>query len=298
MNTEAPNPHSLSRAIIATRDLALDLPRMQHLAMFYEKILVWPAQQQELQPEHLRQVEDELAFLAQEGVVMRCGIKVPDLISFQRDDGTSWRPFDSFSQNCELVFDMSVVQYREQMFPGDKSPQAIVRAISSVLAYESAPVSAHSDFTDLATKAQLDLATQIILKSVPTPPDGMPWQDLIAFRNDPETKSHLRRLRIWLRQRAAESTRTPAEWKDEIEELVHQYRSYMRVQHKKFGETTLSTILVAGADVVKNAAMLNFGEAAKSIFEIRTRRLDLTEAELAAPGRELAFLSKAQEWAR
>ena len=190
------------------------------------------------------------------------------------------------------------MQYPEQMFPGDKSPHVIVRAISSVLAYENAPVSAHGDFTDLTTHAQLDLATQIILKSFPTPPEGMPWQDLLAFRNDPETKSHLRRLRIWLRQRASESARTPAEWKDEIEELVHQYRSYMKVQHRKFGETTLSTILVAGAEVLKNAASPNFGEAIKNIFEIRTRRLDLTEAELAAPGRELAFITKAQEWAR
>lgn len=68
---------------------------------------------------------------------------------------------------------------------------------------------------------------EVVLKSIPIPDDQTPWEDIIEFRNDPESMKRLRRLRMWVRKFAKDTTSTSlAEMKDEIEVLLDEYEEH------------------------------------------------------------------------
>ncbi len=57
---------------------------------------------------------------------------------------------------------------------------------------------------------------------------------------------------------------------------------------------TFETLVVASAQVLENLLRLRVGALAKAAFSIRTNEIALMQAELTAPGRELAYLYHAR----
>jgi hypothetical protein len=47
-------------------------------------------------------------------------------------------------------------------------------------------------------------------------------------------------------------------------------------------------------EIAENLVKFQFGKLAKGLFSLRHRKLSLLEGELKSPGREIAFISKAQ----
>lgn len=82
---------------------------------------------------------------------------------------------------------------------------------------------------------------------------------------------------------------------EEIEWLLNEYQAHMRLHRMKITTGTLETVVVAVAEVAENLAKLKFGALAKSLFVLKHRSLELAEAERQAPGRELAYISRARE---
>jgi hypothetical protein len=62
----------------------------------------------------------------------------------------------------------------------------------------------------------------------------------------------------------------------------------------KYEPSTTEIILRTGADIIESLIKLRPSKAANALYSFRKRKLDLLEAELKAPGREVAFIHKAR----
>jgi hypothetical protein len=127
----------------------------------------------------------------------------------------------------------------------------------------------------------------ITINHLPTPDDSTPWEQIIDFRNDPDTEIKFRRFQVWMNE-VARAKLTPKEIEDKLEWMLDEYRQHMELHKMKTNTSTLETILVALGD-------RKFGDIAKGLFSVRHRKIALLEAEAKAPGREIAFISKAPE---
>jgi len=134
----------------------------------------------------------------------------------------------------------------------------------------------------------------IVLEALPHPSNDTPWERIIEFRSDDGVRRSLRRLRHWLNKTA----RDPSSLRyadDELNDLLDRYEEYMRLQKLKIQRSKFETIVTASADVLENLATLRVGVAARAAFSLARQDIALLEAELAAPGREVAFIAKARD---
>jgi hypothetical protein len=86
--------------------------------------------------------------------------------------------------------------------------------------------------------------------------------------------------------------RTEAELRDELQGLLDDYSEYMRVHRMKVTRGVLETIVTTAGEVAEDIVKLRFGKLANLLFTASAHRAALLETELAAPGREIAYISR------
>ena len=69
----------------------------------------------------------------------------------------------------------------------------------------------------------------------------------------------------------------------------------MRLHRLKIETGRLETILTIGGDFIENLVKFNWGKLARTMFTLKHRRVELIEAEISAPGLEVAYLFKSRE---
>jgi len=116
----------------------------------------------------------------------------------------------------------------------------------------------------------------------------MSFDDILQLRAEPEFKSGRDASRGWIRNVSSKGW-SDKELRQEIHHLLHQYREYMSIQKIKYSLTTLSCLAklpahIAGTFIGTIPALVTTG---CSLF---ITRINLMEAELKAPGRELAYI--------
>jgi hypothetical protein len=79
-----------------------------------------------------------------------------------------------------------------------------------------------------------------------------------------------------------------------LEWLLYQYEEHMRLHHMKVNRGVLETIITTVAECVEDVLKIRWGKVANSLFALRHQHLALLEAELKAPGREVAYIIKAR----
>jgi hypothetical protein len=131
---------------------------------------------------------------------------------------------------------------------------------------------------------------RILVPGLPEPDDGTSLEQILDFRADPDAISAFRRFRNWM-SRFGKGTLDVIETQEELEYLLDEYERYMKLHRMKTRKTLLESIVVSTADMTENILKLKWSAAAKVLFTADTARVDLLEAELKAPGRELAYLS-------
>lgn len=147
-------------------------------------------------------------------------------------------------------------------------------------------------FSELpGTNAQV---LQIIFENIPTPDPVTPWERIIDYRNDPETKYGLAGLRTWVSE-VVQSKLAAGEIRDRLAWELETYERYMSTHKLDQASGTLEVLILAAGEILENLARLKFGKVAKTLFSIRRRHLEVVKAELKAPGRELAYISRTQQ---
>jgi hypothetical protein len=141
-----------------------------------------------------------------------------------------------------------------------------------------------------------DAVAHVVIESLPHPADTTPWEAILDFRSDPATGALLRRLRRWMN--AFVTTRAgvaQSEAVDELRYLLDEYEAYMRLHRMKAVNGTLETLVVTTAEVLESVVKLKWSAAAKSLFALKRRQVELLEAERGAPGRDLAYILRARD---
>jgi hypothetical protein len=133
---------------------------------------------------------------------------------------------------------------------------------------------------------------QIMIKAFPVLDDSTRWEDVIEFRSAPENRRALAALRNWANE-TARLRLQPHEILDKLETLLSQYQSQLELNRLKFKLGTMEVIVTATAGVVEELINLNFGKAVKAALEFKQRRVELLQAEINAPGSELAYIVRA-----
>ena len=289
MNTSS-SQSLLATCVVAPRDILLDTPQAQRLSLFFDSLALVHTDKRFLQLPELRQLDDELEFLVSTGLVVRIGSRsaFPFGIMSMIADGGRAELAGAISSRFEIEVPFDLAGNFSAWQPGEADN--VMRKISQNMTYDGRPIStAYRTDKIQEVPGKLASAIEVAVSNVPLPSAGMPWQDFLEFRADPEHRAHLQRLRTWLQARALANT--PSEHVgDELETLLQNYRDYMRVQHIKYGEGTISTIIVCALDAFENLLNFKVGTALRSLVDIRAKRIALTEAELLAPGREVSYL--------
>ncbi|MEO0536155.1 MAG: hypothetical protein AAF215_20060 [Cyanobacteria bacterium P01_A01_bin.123] len=134
----------------------------------------------------------------------------------------------------------------------------------------------------------------LVLKQIPMPSLEMPLDEFIDFRRSAEHRNSFYSLKRWMRK-IGKSNITLIELEEELEYLISEYESFMRLQKLKIETGAFQTILTTGGDIVENIIKLNFSKAAKGAFDLKRRKIALMEVEKEAPGREVSYIVNSQE---
>ena len=134
----------------------------------------------------------------------------------------------------------------------------------------------------------------IVFKAMPEPDWDVSLEDVLEFRDDSQARCSLLGLRKWMGAFSAGSA-SPGECAQELEWLLHQYEGYMRLHHMKIRKGTLETFITIGAEVAEDLVKIKWGKLPKLLFVASSRKIELMDAEMKAPGREIAYLVRARE---
>ena len=138
------------------------------------------------------------------------------------------------------------------------------------------------------------LVVEVVMRQMPMPDPDTPLEAILDFRADEAAVLALRQLRAWMNGIARQELKA-----HEIEEgiltLNDQYREHMRLHHMKHHTGVLRTLVTIPLDIAEQIAHLRFRAAFEATLVLQQRRLALTEAELAAPGRDVAYIVRAQD---
>jgi hypothetical protein len=143
------------------------------------------------------------------------------------------------------------------------------------------------------SEGQTEVAS-IVLNNLPIPSEQTSWEQILEFRNDPDTKEKFFRLRRWMRD-VSKDQLSPVEIEEQLESLLHDYKRHMELHRLKIEPGTLETILTTSGDLIENLVKFKWGKLAQSMFTLRHRKLALLEAEMNAPGAEIAYIYQSTE---
>ncbi len=141
-------------------------------------------------------------------------------------------------------------------------------------------------------RKQQEIAS-VVLSKFPVPADDTPWEQIIEFRSDPENQLSRLALRRWISQLAS-SPKSKGETEEELQYLLHQYTRLMELHKMKYERDILEIIVVTGLEVLENIVRLNWSKAAKTIFDLKRRRVDFLLQQQNIPGQEVAYVAKAR----
>lgn len=133
---------------------------------------------------------------------------------------------------------------------------------------------------------------EVVLEKLPIPDENVEWQQIVEYRADPDSSAKFTALRVWM-QDIASKEYTKQEIEERVDHLLNEYERHMFFHKLKY-QTAAGHILVnAPLEILENLVKFKWSSIGKSIFSFKEKQFDLMEAELKAPGRELAYISKA-----
>lgn len=135
---------------------------------------------------------------------------------------------------------------------------------------------------------------EIVLNQLPVPSENTPWEHILEFREDPDSKSKFLALRNWASD-MSHSDFTVLEIEQKLEYLLDQYERHLKLHKMKINKGVLETVVVSVAETAEELIKFKWGKLAQSLFALKHRKVNLLEGELTAPGSELAYIIKTKE---
>jgi hypothetical protein len=168
---------------------------------------------------------------------------------------------------------------------------AAMRALGKADAYAVLSATIPSSRSSSAHRNEV---LQIAFNALPVPDESTPWEQIIEYRSDEDSRHKFLDLRNWMSE-MARSELTPAEAEQKLEYLISQYERHLKLHRMKTNTGTLETVVTTGAEMLGDLASFKWGKVAETLFSLRRRNVALLEAELTAPGNEVAYIVKVRE---
>jgi hypothetical protein len=141
--------------------------------------------------------------------------------------------------------------------------------------------------------SQLEKTSEIInltINKIPIPTNDTPWEKIIDFKNDKDTRSKYLALINWINN-VSISEKTICHINEEFEYLYDQYQRHYDIHKIKKNYTWTEILINSAIDILTKQGH----GIVKELFSIRKTRLSLLEEELKLPGSEVAYIFKANE---
>jgi hypothetical protein len=135
---------------------------------------------------------------------------------------------------------------------------------------------------------------EVVIKQIPTPGEAHSLEDIVAFREVARSQGLVQALRASIYDLARGSA-DPFEVSERIADLMSRYERALSIEKMSRDTGVLETIVVSTAEVAEALVKFKWATAAKKLFEVRHKRIDLMKAQLTLPGREVAYIVKARE---
>ena len=127
---------------------------------------------------------------------------------------------------------------------------------------------------------------ELVLNNIPIIGDNVSWEQIIDFKNDPDSKRKFLALRNWMID-ISNSNYSILEITEKFDYLMSEYRHHLKRHRIDTKSGVFKNFITTSGEVLENIAKLKFGKLANFPFEIFERRVNI---ESTAPGKELGFL--------
>jgi len=135
---------------------------------------------------------------------------------------------------------------------------------------------------------------EIVFNNFPTPSEDTPWELILDYRADPDSRAKFFALRNWINE-TIRANLSPIEIEEKLEHLLTEYKRHLELHKMKTNTGTIETVVMSGLQITENLAKLKLKELGNVLFAAKHRKLALYEGELTAPGHELAYILKTQD---
>ena len=148
-------------------------------------------------------------------------------------------------------------------------------------------------FSLLAQPEKAEGVVRVIIDNIPVPHESTPFEQILDFVSDRDSRGQLAGVRRWIWD-AVHSNLSVREIEDKLEHELYLFERHMDLHRMQRRTGTFETLVVTSAEILENLLRLKVGALAKGVLSIRSSDLALMQAELTAPGRELAYLYHAR----
>jgi hypothetical protein len=149
----------------------------------------------------------------------------------------------------------------------------------------------YAEYAHVLPNTTISDVVQIVINKLPLPDNTTPWEKIVDYREDAESQNSLLALRRWIRKTSTQNL-LANEIEEELEWLMNEFQSHMRLHKIKANTETLEVMVKAPLEIIENLIKLKFSKIPEPLFALKKRQINLMEAELNAPGREMAYIIK------
>lgn len=131
-----------------------------------------------------------------------------------------------------------------------------------------------------------------LLTKIPTPEDKTSWEQIIDFKNDPNTMNKYYALINWVNE-VSRGDLSFSEFEDKYQYLHSEYINQYRIHKMKYKQTGLEIAVTAGIDILANGFGINTIQT--SLFSLWKSEMNLLEAETKFDGREISYIYRVNQ---
>jgi hypothetical protein len=147
---------------------------------------------------------------------------------------------------------------------------------------------------DQCFKTGKESVIRFVLKQLPEPAENVEWQHILEFKSDPNTASRYFALLKWIND-ISKRNLSAIEFEDEFMSLYTDYCQQYKLHKMESKLNLLETLVVGVTDVLGRFETPQLTSLVSSYLNYRKQGINLLKAEASMPGRELAYIYKANE---
>ncbi|MCZ2857825.1 hypothetical protein [Blastococcus sp. VKM Ac-2987] len=135
---------------------------------------------------------------------------------------------------------------------------------------------------------------EAIIDAMPIPGELEPLEAILDFKRAAQEKKRLERLTRWLQRTLLEDRTSPMRLRLDLEDLIQEYESHMRAEKMTVRHERIRILLALPSGLIR-AVIGRPSRDALDFLTLREHKVRLSQAEMRAPGRELAYIASARE---